>query len=340
MKATKKQLATEKQEQSCVHSKKLMSTFLTTKGVGLDEGETSSSQRSSCEEDSVPERKKKRQRSLSRDVTDYSPHVQPLRKLVSNKSRGCDTVSQQSRCEDGTARSQRQFKYDMKKTESKHKRRSDSIPTRKKIVYSVSRTNQLSISKYFCGQQERCQPKKVINKFVNHVQETESIQEIEAQKRFVWGLDEYYALDAEKKALEAGVNKLEGNGVGETNIQKSSYSRAVYPVKTSCTRQRERCRTMKGESDTLRSWLKPRGNEKRQDESGEIKCDDDETSQHPKQRLRNVASDKSKSNRTDRSNSLCFIQSNGSVGTSRRTKEVTGSAQREATQRDFRHRNL
>uniref|UniRef100_A0AAV1U020 Uncharacterized protein n=1 Tax=Peronospora matthiolae TaxID=2874970 RepID=A0AAV1U020_9STRA len=340
MNATKKQLAAEKQEQSCVRSKQLMSTFLTTKGGGLDEGETSSSQRSSCEEGAVPERKKRRQRSLARDATDCSSHVQPLRKLVSYKSRCCDKASQQSRCEDETARSQRQFKYDIKKTESKHKRRSDSMPTRKKTVYSVSRANQLSISKYFCGQQGQRQSKKVINKFVNHVRETESIQEIEAQKRFVWGLDEYYALDAEKKALEAGVDKLKGNGVGEINIQKLSYSRTAYAVKTSCTRQRERSGTMKGESDALRSWLKPRDSEKRQDESGETKCDDDETSQRPKQRLQNVASDKSKSNRTDRSNSLCFIQSDGSVGTSIRTNEVAGSAQREATQRDFRHRNL
>ncbi|CAI5734130.1 unnamed protein product [Hyaloperonospora brassicae] len=318
MKATTKHLAAKKQDQSCVRGKRLMSMFLTKTNAGSDKGETSRSQRSSFEEDAKPGRKTKRKRVRSRDETGGHLGMQPFDKLTLKESRGCEMASRQSRYEDAPVRSSRlMHKYDSQKNKLRNQRRSNSTSKGNKTVCVIPKTNQLSISRYFCVQHERRQPKKKVvagsDKSVNRVQETKDINAIEAQKRCVWGLDEYYALDAEKKALEASVSEGRGTARGD-----ASASRAVSPTKTSSTRQRANGCAMKGESDALRSWLKHRSKERRQGDLEAVKHGALETSQQSKYRLPSVASDKLES----------------------RTKEVTSIKRRHATHQDFRHRKL
>ncbi|POM69617.1 Hypothetical protein PHPALM_14088 [Phytophthora palmivora] len=68
MKSTKKRVAKEKDEKANAGSKKILSSYFTKLDHATDEGETTSSQRSSLEKMSTPERKKKEEEEKAFDA--------------------------------------------------------------------------------------------------------------------------------------------------------------------------------------------------------------------------------------------------------------------------------
>ncbi|KAG4057138.1 hypothetical protein PC123_g7833 [Phytophthora cactorum] len=319
MRSTKKQLAKEKEEKANAGSKKVMSSYFT-KFNATDEGETTSSQRSSFEEITTPERKKKKRKPLTpRDNTDNYSSSRSHDKIGLKKSHGGEKISRKSRPEDDTAHPKQKFKYG--KQESRKRKRSDPTPKKLKQIETAPRKNQESISKFFGAEQKQRQPKKKtsinLKKFMNHAEEKDEIKKIETKKRMVWGLDEYYALDEKKKALEER-KKAEGGTNSRDNPGKNVWSD-----------QRTNYRKKNAEaSGSLQSWLKPLGTDKRKDELEDISGGTPTKPQRPKQRTLNLAADKQKSPKMDRKN-LSFVMSNSSGDAAYRTKEVKYSKRRD-----------
>ncbi|KUF96793.1 ATP-dependent RNA helicase HAS1 [Phytophthora nicotianae] len=156
MKATKKQLAKEKEEKANAGSKKVMSNYFT-KLSSTDEGETTSSQRSSIDAITTPERKKKKRKPLTpRDNTDHYSSSRPHDKSVFKKSRSDEKYSRKNRPEDDTA--ERKFKYD--KQESRKRKRSESTPKKINQTDAAPKKSQERISRFFGAEQKQRQVKK------------------------------------------------------------------------------------------------------------------------------------------------------------------------------------
>ncbi|ETN17026.1 hypothetical protein, variant 1 [Phytophthora nicotianae INRA-310] len=311
MKATKKQLAKEKEEKANAGSKKVMSNYFT-KLSSTDEGETTSSQRSSIDAITTPERKKKKRKPLTpRDNTDHYSSSRPHDKSVFKKSRSDEKYSRKNRPEDDTA--ERKFKYD--KQESCKRKRSESTPKKINQTDAAPKKSQERISRFFGAEQKQRQVKKKtslkLKKFVNHAEEKDVIKDIEKKKRTVWGLDEYIALDGKKKELEA-----------ETNAELRDN-----PGKKVWSEQRTNYRKKNEAGGSLKSWLKPLGSGKRKNELEDISGTPTKP-QRSKQRALNLGADKQNSPKMDRKN-LSFLLSNRSADTDHRPKEAKHSTNRD-----------
>ncbi|CEG38894.1 uncharacterized protein PHALS_08940 [Plasmopara halstedii] len=125
--------------------------------------------------------------------------------------------------------------------------------------------SQKILSKYFSS--NRCHRTKKkssldLNSFVIHAHETKDvkkIKEIEVKKRLVWGLDEYFALDEKKRALE-----VRKNGKIQAPSTKSSSHFSASKRKEWGAQQLSFCKSNKQACGSLQTWLKPVG--KRKDE--------------------------------------------------------------------------
>ncbi|CAH0489743.1 unnamed protein product [Peronospora farinosa] len=258
MKSTKRKVAMKQQEESNNRSKKLMQVFLTQPNVTLDEDKTTSSQQGVVDTILTPKRKKKGKTWTQKGNADDYSDVRPHDKFVLKKNYYSDNASRRNRFEDKTAQSEQKVKYDAKKLDLRKRKRVFATPAKPKRVDTTRSTKR--VSKYFSGKQEQHRPRKRHNtdlsKFMNHVQEADDIEEIEEQKRIVWGLDEYYALDNKRKALEAEDTK------SQECSRESSSTLAVESEKTAWSQRRKDYRKMNRESDALRSWLNTLGNAK------------------------------------------------------------------------------
>ncbi|CAI5716047.1 unnamed protein product [Peronospora destructor] len=208
MKSTKRKLAMKQQEESNIRSKKLMQVFVTEPNVTLDEGETTSSQQSVVDTMSALERKKKGKLWIPKGNADHYLDVQPHDKFALKKHYNSDNASRRSRFEDETAQAEWKVKYDAKKLDVRKRKRNFSTPARPE---RVDTTLSRSISRYFSGKQEQHRPKKRHNtglsKFMNHVKEADDIEEIEEQKRIVWGLDDYYCSRQQEEGTQGRRHK-------------------------------------------------------------------------------------------------------------------------------------
>ncbi|KAH7492532.1 hypothetical protein KRP22_001915 [Phytophthora ramorum] len=322
MKATKKQLAQEKAEKADAGSRKLMNQFFTTQAPAGDEGDTTSSQSSSFERHSTPEREPKRKPLTPRDNTDrYSSNRRSHDKVRLTKSYSDKKSPLKTRTEDKATRCERQPKYESSKHTSLKRKRSDSTSTRPRQIEAAPRKTQKSISKFF-GDQERRRPKKkngMLEKFV------ERIEEIEVKKQDA-DINEYLALDAKQQNEIKTVNSR--MQAGDSDIRGSDRS---DKAKSNWKQQRKDfSKANAKQSTTLSSWLTPLEG-RRKDELEETSGG---TPQKSRRRYLNLSPEKTNSPKMNRKNGISFVMPSSSSGdASHRTKEV-GSSKDHALKRE------
>ncbi|POM60700.1 hypothetical protein PHPALM_30414 [Phytophthora palmivora] len=317
IKSTKKRVAKEKEEKANAGSKRILSSYFTKLDHATDEGETTSSQRSSLEKMSTPERKKKRKPLTPRDSTEHHSSRQSHDKSVLKKSYNGGKTSRKSRPEEDTSRSATKFKY---KHESRKRKRNDSTPTRPKQAVTPPRATQKTLSKFFGADQQRRSKTRTsidLNKFMNHAKETDDSKEIKKivqKKNQTLDINEHLPLDKKEQFSKTILNTGSADGDSSKGANHSDNA-----IKKTWSQLRSKYRESNAASGALRSWLKPLGNSLEETSRGTPT-----KPQQSKQRTLNLAGDRQKSPRMDRKN-LSFLISKSSGDAYYQTKETKPS---------------
>ncbi|OWZ02165.1 hypothetical protein PHMEG_00026319, partial [Phytophthora megakarya] len=130
MKSTKKRVAKEKEDKASAGSKQILSSYFKKLDHAAEEGETTNSQRSSSQNISTPERKKKRKPLTPRENTDHYKKDRSRDKDVLKKRHDGDKTFKKSRPEDDSTRSVPKFKYDKQESREDRSRDKDVLKKR------------------------------------------------------------------------------------------------------------------------------------------------------------------------------------------------------------------
>ncbi|GMF65060.1 unnamed protein product [Phytophthora lilii] len=320
----------KKAEKAYAGCRKLMSDFFT---APTDEGETTSSPRSSLEKQSTPERRKKRKPLTPRDNTNRHSRSRTHEKVELEKSDD-NKVLRKKHVEDNAPRPEQKFKYDFVKHTSMKRKRSDSTPTKpKQTESSAPRKTQHTISKFFNDKREQRRPKKKktstdLSKFVHHVEEKDEIEEVREQKRLAWGINEYEALEKKERELEAGMktNRFDDAPSPSRKCPDGAGNSAKKAWKDKLSNYRQK---HPQPGNTLRSWLQQPNKRK-----GQLEAVSGGTPEKSNQRVLNLSRDGSKSPKMNRKNLNFVITNKSSNETSHRPKEMKrgNSASKPGTQ--------
>eukprot|EP00644_Phytophthora_capsici_P014071 jgi/Phyca11/539283/estExt2_Genewise1Plus.C_PHYCAscaffold_30197 len=286
------------------------------------DGETTSSQRSSLEKISTPERKKKKRKPMT--PRENYERNQAQNKLDIKKNRAEEKSPQKDSSE---VRPKQKFKYDKPESRKLKRKRSDSTLITPKQAGSAP--NQPTISKFFSKKQHRQKKRKSFDvmKFVSHAEEKEEIMPSESRKLMEIeqakqqkdvDLDRYLTLENKQQAVVKKVKDRMETSSKAGDIRAAS-NRSDSPRKKAWKKQLSNFRQSNAGSN-MDTWLKPLGKPKNvlEEISGGTPT---KPKERGKQRILNLTPDKQYSPKMNRKNMNFMMNSSSSAYKSKEGKQ-------------------